>query len=304
MADDDSRDSKLEAPSLGLGGLFKRKGSKDKPAETPTLAEEPPAEEASADESATEQIEPVDTPAEPVTEPEPIVAAEPEPEPEPEPVASVEDTQVLGTEGRPLYADEVAGEPAGQPAARTSAVAVQEAPPTPVETAPVETAPVETVPAETALAETAEQPAKPSHGLPTITVPKVSVPKVNMPARIAAAVTGGIVGVLMVALVALALRGCSAARGVDTCGGGPGVTFLIATVLVVTFLGGLLLRLVKVPDPFSSSFLGVGLTSVFSLIFLVGVLDEWWMIIVMPVLTAATFSVSYWVTTAVVEKAD
>ena len=38
--------------------------------------------------------------------------------------------------------------------------------------------------------------------------------------------------------------------------------------------------------------------------FLVDVLDEWWMVAVIPVVTVATFLLSHWVTTSVIEPAE
>ena len=109
---------------------------------------------------------------------------------------------------------------------------------------------------------------------------------------------------LVVLLTAGSLRLCESVRGVSTCGGGPGFVLLVAVMVAMVLLGGTLLRLARVPDPMSTSFLAVGLTCVLSLLFLVDVLQEWWMVIVIPVMTVATFLLSHWVTTSVIEPAE
>ena len=50
------------------------------------------------------------------------------------------------------------------------------------------------------------------------------------------------------------------------------------------------------PEPGSTSFLAVGLLSVVALLFLVGSLFQWWMVIVIPLVSMATFLLSHWVT--------
>lgn len=119
--------------------------------------------------------------------------------------------------------------------------------------------------------------------------------------RVAAAVTGLLIGLLVVVLTAGSLALCESVRGVSSCGGGPGFALLVAVTLAMIVLGGVMLRLARVPDPGSTSFLAVGLLCVLSLLFLVDVLDEWWMVLVIPALSTATFLLSHWVTTAVVE---
>ena len=69
-------------------------------------------------------------------------------------------------------------------------------------------------------------------------------------------------------------------------------------------LGSYLLKAWRLPDPTSTSFLGVGLVAVFVLLFLLSSLDSIWMIVVVPVLTGVTYLISLWVTTAFVEGID
>ncbi len=126
----------------------------------------------------------------------------------------------------------------------------------------------------------------------------------SLDGRVAAALTGLVIGLLVVVLTVGSLQVCEAVRGVSTCGGGPGFVLLVAVMVAMVLLGGTLLRLAGVPDPMSTSFLAVGLTCVLSLLFLVDVLEEWWMIIVIPLVTVGTFLLSHWVTTSVIEPAE
>ena len=190
------------------------------------------------------------------------------PPPEPaEPVAETEQTVVL----EPT--------PAAAPAPVSAPATPAAAPRTP---APVAAAPAPTAPA----------------------APKPPRAPLSIDGRVAAGVTGLVVGLLVVLLTAGSLRLCESVRGVSTCGGGPGFVLLVAVMVAMVLLGGTLLRLARVPDPMSTSFLAVGLTCVLSLLFLVDVLDEWWMVVVIPVVTVATFLLSHWVTTSVIEPAE
>jgi hypothetical protein len=69
-------------------------------------------------------------------------------------------------------------------------------------------------------------------------------------------------------------------------------------------LGAALLRAWGVSDPGSTSFLAVGLLAVVALLFLVDVLFNWWMIIVIPGVSVATFALSQWVTTTFIDPAE
>ncbi len=181
-----------------------------------------------------------------------------------------------------------------------------------LETAPVETPPaaesaaepVAPVPARAATAPAPVATAAPAPEPVPATTPKAPRAPLSIDGRVAAGVTGLVVGLLVVLLTAGSLRLCESVRGVSTCGGGPGFTLLVAVMVAMVLLGGTLLRLARVPDPMSTSFLAVGLTCVLSLLFLVDVLQEWWMVIVIPVMTVATFLLSHWVTTSVIEPAE
>ena len=92
-------------------------------------------------------------------------------------------------------------------------------------------------------------------------------------------------------------------KGTSSCGG-PGFFLLVAILVAAVLIGAALLRAAAVPQPGSTSFLAVGLLSVVALLFLVGQLFQWWMIIVIPIVSVATFLLSHWVTTTYIEPGD
>ena len=266
MGDDERPDApSLEAPTLGR--LFgRRKDKASEPTAAPTS--EPTSEPAApADDSAPAAPAPAPADWAPVEEPEPVPVEEP---------AAVEETVVLAPEPAP--------EPVATPAPAPA--------PTPAPAPPPAPAPVADLGPLVAAREAAAQEQPPRAPRPTLTVS----------GRVASAVTGLVIGLLVVVLTAGSLALCESVRGVSSCGGGPGFALLVAVTAAMIALGGLMLRLARVPDPTSTSFLAVGLLCVLSLLFLLDVLEEWWMIIVIPLLSTGTFLLSHWVTTAVVES--
>jgi hypothetical protein len=120
--------------------------------------------------------------------------------------------------------------------------------------------------------------------------------------RVAAALAGLLAGAVIVGLTSASFELCSRIQGTNSCGG-PGIFLLVAILVIAVVLGTVVLRLLKVPEPGSTSFLAVGLTSVIALLFLVDLLFEWWMVIVIPLVSVATFVFSHWVTATFVEPA-
>jgi hypothetical protein len=118
----------------------------------------------------------------------------------------------------------------------------------------------------------------------------------RVPGVVAAIITGIVVGVVGTTLTYAALRGCEAARGTQSCGK-PGFFFLIAIVIVMILLGMVLLKGWQVSDAGSTSFLAVGLLCVVVLVALLEVTFSMWMFLVVPLVGAAAYAVSYWVTT-------
>ncbi|MDI6910523.1 hypothetical protein [Nocardioides sp.] len=107
--------------------------------------------------------------------------------------------------------------------------------------------------------------------------------------------TGVVVGLGIVGLTWASLRLCESVQGTSSCGNA-GYGLLIAILVVMVVVGALLLRLARVPEPGSTSFLAVGLTSVLALVFLVDSLMDRPMVVVIPLISAATFALAHWVT--------
>jgi hypothetical protein len=119
----------------------------------------------------------------------------------------------------------------------------------------------------------------------------------------AAVLTGVVVGLGIVGLTWASLRLCESVQGTSSCGDA-GYALLIAILAAMIVVGALLLRLARVPEPGSTSFLAVGLTSVLALLFLVDSLMDRPMVVVIPLITAGTFALAHWVTRTFTDPAD
>lgn len=119
----------------------------------------------------------------------------------------------------------------------------------------------------------------------------------------AALVVGALIGLLAVLLIFASLKLCELVRGTDSCGG-PGLLLLVATLVLLTYVGGWLLRGFGIDDPGSTSFLAVGLLAVLAMLFFLDVIYSWWMVIVIPLVAMATYALSWWVTTRFVDVGD
>jgi len=233
-------------------------------------AEEAPATEAPTTDAPTPEPEPAAVETAP-TEPVPPVPADEAPTALTSPPVTAE--PVPSPDAPPLFADEVAPAPL--------------APPTPPAAAPV---------AETA--EPAAQPQQPPK--PARVRRQWSLPALGGMA--AAMITGVLVGVFTVGLVWASMHLCEVVRGTSSCGG-PGYLLLLAIVIAMVLLGAVLLRAWGLPDPSATSFLAVGLMGVLALL-MVDLLFNWWMIIVIPAIAAATFALAHWVTATFTEPAE
>ena len=117
-------------------------------------------------------------------------------------------------------------------------------------------------------------------------------------------VTGVVVGLGVVGLTFISSRGCQAVRGTGNCGA-IGLLFLVAILVVAVLFGAVLLRAWKIGDPLNSSFLAVGLVAVIAMLFFLDYIDQWWMVIAIPAISAVTYLLSWWVTrTFISERAD
>jgi hypothetical protein len=276
MPDEDKQQPSLEPPKLF--GRKKKKAESAAPARQPHPREEP--------EAAIPEPEPVPEPAprpDPVPEPPPVPEPVPEPPPVPEPVPE------------PPPAPEPTPAPEPGPRPDDEQPAAEESP-----TVRTLATGVPLFADERAAAEDAqEEPTEPERGRWSRHVPR----GLDLTGYPASALTGLVVGALMVGFTAGSLRACEGIRGTSTCGG-PGLLLLVAILMLLVITGQALLRLFQIPDPGSTSFLAVGLLAVVALLFLIDVILDWTMIIVIPLLGVGAFLASHWVTTAFVEPSE
>ena len=128
-------------------------------------------------------------------------------------------------------------------------------------------------------------------------------PLARVPGSYAAVGAGLVCGLIGIVLSIGSLRGCEAVRGVGTCGG-IGLFALLAILVVEIFIGAAILKGCSVEDSFSTSFLGVVVAAVVIVLFLLSYLDSWWMLVAVPLVTAAAYLFSWWVTTRFVDVRD
>ena len=120
--------------------------------------------------------------------------------------------------------------------------------------------------------------------------------RVHLPGPIAAALTGAVVGLGLVGFTAGSQHLCSSMRGTSSCGT-PGLLLLLVIVVAVGLGGSVLLWLAGVRAHGSTSILGLALLVVLVLLTLLSVLDEWWVVIAVPVLSTVTYVAAWWLTT-------
>jgi hypothetical protein len=130
--------------------------------------------------------------------------------------------------------------------------------------------------------------------------PRRNAPREREPGGMLAAVlTGAVVGSGVVGLTWAALRSCEGVQGTSSCGDA-GYPLLGLLLVVMVVVGALLLRLLRVTDPTTTSFLGLGLGVVVLLVLADHLMDRG-MVVVIPVLCAATYGLAHWVTGTFVE---
>ncbi|CAB4697836.1 MAG: hypothetical protein F2667_04045 [Actinobacteria bacterium] len=134
-------------------------------------------------------------------------------------------------------------------------------------------------------------------------LPQERVARRGVPVRLAVGSAGLLAGAGTVGLTAASLRLCEVVRGTSSCGG-PGFLLLVGIMAAMVLLGGGVLRLLRVADPVSISFLGIGLTCVIALLFLVDDLLDPQMIVVIPAVAVLSFLAAHWVTSALVDPTD
>jgi hypothetical protein len=275
-------DRPQDQPSLELPSFSLRRRRRDRPKRSDaappasTVAEPPagPAAEVPAEPVAESTVE---QPAEPAVEP----VAEPGEHPTEAPPPVVEKPAE-----RPAPARAAVREPVGRPAGVPRSA--RDATPASPEAAPSATA-VHDHP------DGAEE-ATPTHRPRLRQLPRPA-------GLLAATLTGLVTGLGLVGLTWAALRSCGAVRGTTSCGGAAGYPLVALIFVAMVVVAALLLRLARVPEPTGTSLLGLGLTGVVALLFLVDVLLDGSMVVVIPLLTAGTFALSYTVTTRVADPA-
>lgn len=141
-----------------------------------------------------------------------------------------------------------------------------------------------------------EAPARPARSLSDL---GITLPMVD--GRIAAAITGLVVGALAVFLTWGGMESCEAVRGTSSCGG-TGIPILVVIMAVLVTVGGSLLAAWEITDPNSTSFLAVGLLAVIALLFLIDVIFSPAMFVVIPLVSVGTYLLSHYVTTRFIEE--
>ncbi len=289
----------LELPSL-FGGRKKsrvRRKARREPSREDAAATAVPGGTAAGSAATDVEESPPAVPVEPVTSEAPPVEAAPVEAPvaaEPPPVERAE-TGPAPTAPPPAPA------PGGAEPTSAGSTQARLAPPerTSVETEPVDGGIAEPHAGE---AEPAASDVAPAESAPRRRArPRRALPTVS--GRVAAPITGVLVGLFGAGLTYASLGACDAIRGTTSCGG-PGLFVLVAIVVLMIVFGALLLRLFKVPDPRSTSFLAVGVTVVVVLVTLMQALFSSWMFLVVPVISAVAYSLAHWVTTRYVELPD
>jgi hypothetical protein len=112
--------------------------------------------------------------------------------------------------------------------------------------------------------------------------------------------SGLVVGLGIVGLTWASLRSCEKVQGTSSCGD-VGYPMLALILVVMVVVGWLLLKVLRVRDPASTSFLGTGLAVVVALLVLVDHLLDRSMVVVVPLICAATFGLAHWVTRTFIE---
>lgn len=198
--------------------------------------------------------------------------------------------------------------PEPEPEQQAEAPAVTEPVEPPVVEPPVVEQPVVEEPVEQPLATQPAKPPKTPSKTPRAPRPPRERPALPALPRLsglqAAAVTGLVVGLFLVLATYGALNLCSAVRGAATCGGRAGFPLLLAIGIVAVVGGGTLLRVFGTTSPMGDSFLAVALVAVLTVLFLGDHYDAWWMLIVVPVLTAVAYGLAHWVSVTVIDPVD
>jgi hypothetical protein len=124
----------------------------------------------------------------------------------------------------------------------------------------------------------------------------------SIPPVVAAIISGLVAGLATVLLAFGAARGCEAVRGTDSCGGGLGLLAVVAILAIAILIGAGLLKAWRIADPFSTSFLGVGVVATIAMLAFLDRINSSSMLVVIPLMTAAAFALSWWITVRVIDE--
>ena len=119
---------------------------------------------------------------------------------------------------------------------------------------------------------------------------------------VAAILTGALSGLAAVGMAIGASRGCEAVRDTDSCGGGIGLLAVVAILAIEVAIGANLLKAWQISDPISTSFLGVGIVATIAMLTFLDRINSPWMLLVIPLMTAASFALSWWVTVRFIDE--
>jgi hypothetical protein len=123
-----------------------------------------------------------------------------------------------------------------------------------------------------------------------------------IPPLAAAIISGALSGLAAVGLAFGAARGCESVRDTESCGGGIGLLAIVAILAIEVLIGANLLKAWQISDPFSTSFLGIGLVATLAMLIFLDDLDSPWMLLVIPLMTAVAFALSWWVTVRFIDE--
>lgn len=306
-ADDGKNEPSLELPSLSLKRLRRKKATKKEATEAASTQERvEPAPPAADTGTPTESVTgPVTGPEEPTTQ-IPAVREEPARDGPPTsgpPATDRPTTQLPATDPAPPSRPPAA--PAPSPAVAPPPAPLEPAPPAPplfVEQSlrePADRAPADREPADRERDEGEHVEHEPEGQHPERGRAAFSLPP--LPGRVAALITGAVVGLFGAVLTYLAMMGCEVVQGTSSCGR-PGFFLLLAVLALMVLLGGAALKAWQITDPGSTSLLAVGVLSVIVLVVLIDVVFSGWMFVLVPVLSALSYAFSHWVTTRFIEE--
>ncbi|MGA8987220.1 hypothetical protein [Aeromicrobium sp.] len=112
--------------------------------------------------------------------------------------------------------------------------------------------------------------------------------------RLAAPITGAVVGLVSVGLGLAALEMFTQVRGVASGGGRWGSLTFVIVAFIAFFIGDLLLSAFGTAQAGLISFLGVVLTIVAILVAFLGLAETGWALLLVPTLGALTYSLAHW----------